>query len=355
MPFYYKLKRKFKQKERSRVAGKIIDLRTQLKKEIPRKLVDDTLLLATWNIRDFDSNKFKHGPRTNEAYYYIAEIISAFDVVALQEINKDLKAFGKVMDILGKNWDFISTDVTEGTSGNKERMVFVFDTNKVGFRNIAGEIVLPAKKKIKDSLQFARTPFLVAFQSGWFKFKLCTVHIYYGADYGEQLERRIEEIEKIAKFLAKRAEGNECNYIVLGDFNIKHPEHKTMQALENSGFKIPNQLKKSTNLDQTKFYDQIAFKTKENELRLGDSPKNAGVFNFYQSVFKDDEFEIYKDFMSSGKRDIGKDDKPRSKAGKIEYYQKIWRTFQMSDHLPLWVELKIDFSYDYLKNLTIPL
>ncbi len=231
-------------------------------------------------------------------------------------------------------------------------MVFVFDTNKVSFRNIAGEIVLPVKKKIKDALQFARTPFLVAFQSGWFKFMLCTVHIYYGADYGEQLERRIEEIEKIAKFLAKRAKDKKCNYIVLGDFNIKHPEHKTMQALENSGFKIPSQLKKSTNLDRTKFYDQIAFKTKENELRLGDSPKNAGVFDFYQAVFKNDEFETYKDFMSSGKRDIGKDGKPRSKTGKIEYYQKIWRTFQMSDHLPLWVELKIDFSYDYLKNLT---
>jgi endonuclease/exonuclease/phosphatase family metal-dependent hydrolase len=27
-----------------------------------------------------------------------------------------------------------------------------------------------------------------------------------------------------------------------------------------------------------------------------------------------------------------------------------WRTFQMSDHLPLWVELKIDFSDQYLKK-----
>jgi hypothetical protein len=25
-----------------------------------------------------------------------------------------------------------------------------------------------------------------------------------------------------------------------------------------------------------------------------------------------------------------------------------WRTFQMSDHLPMWVELKIDYSDDYL-------
>lgn len=28
-----------------------------------------------------------------------------------------------------------------------------------------------------------------------------------------------------------------------------------------------------------------------------------------------------------------------------------WRTFQMSDHLPLWVELDINYSYDYLTRL----
>ena len=29
-----------------------------------------------------------------------------------------------------------------------------------------------------------------------------------------------------------------------------------------------------------------------------------------------------------------------------------WRTFHASDHLPLWVELKIDFSAEYLEALT---
>ncbi|GAI53295.1 unnamed protein product, partial [marine sediment metagenome] len=82
-------------------------MRKYLKKEIPRRTVNDTLLLATWNIRDFDSNKFKHGPRIRESYFYITEIISAFDIIALQEINKNLRALKRVMDILGGNWQYI--------------------------------------------------------------------------------------------------------------------------------------------------------------------------------------------------------------------------------------------------------
>ena len=35
---------------------------------------------------------------------------------------------------------------------------------------------------------------------------------------------------------------------------------------------------------------------------------------------------------------------------KEEYFTGTWRTHQMSDHLPLWVELKIDFSDQYLKK-----
>ena len=40
-----------------------------------------------------------------------------------------------------------------------------------------------------------------------------------------------------------------------------------------------------------------------------------------------------------------------SDAALEEYYAE-WRTFQMSDHLPLWVEVKIDFSKEYLNHLS---
>ncbi|MBK9765181.1 MAG: hypothetical protein IPO87_18035 [Flavobacteriales bacterium] len=38
---------------------------------------------------------------------------------------------------------------------------------------------------------------------------------------------------------AKAALKNERATFLLGDFNIVHPEHQTMEALLKSGFKIP--------------------------------------------------------------------------------------------------------------------
>jgi hypothetical protein len=33
-----------------------------------------------------------------------------------------------------------------------------------------------------------------------------------------------------------------------------------------------------------------------------------------------------------------------------DYYKDVWRTFQMSDHNLLWVQLKINFSKAYLED-----
>jgi len=345
--------------ERKRTAERLLVLRKQLELEIPTKTANETLLLATWNLRDFDSNKFGHGPRQEESFYYIAEIIAAFDLVALQEIYEDLSALKRVMRILGKNWDYIVTDVTEGRSGNHERMAFVYDKCKVSFCNIAGEIVLPDRMLISGHRQFARTPFIVAFQAGWFKFMLCTVHIYYGADSGEKLKRRIEEIGTVAEFLAKRAKDHDINYILLGDFNIKHPEHKTMKVLKDQGFLVPEQLQEPSNIKQTMYYDQIAFKSKKGDFQLGDGEvtsdgkkkENAGVFEYDKSVFTEDDYETYKDYVDEERKESDKlDDSQSELEDNQEYYREKWRTFQMSDHLPMWVELQIDFSDRYLEK-----
>lgn len=351
MPFYYDLKDDppFTEEMRDRTARRLIELRKQIRKEIPPRAVTNSLLLATWNIRDFDSNKFGHGPRLDESFYYIAEVISAFDLIAVQEVDKDTGALRKVMRILGPNWDYIATDVTDGVSGNSERTAFIFDKSKILFRNIVGEIVLSDKNLVGGERQFARTPFFASFQAGWFKFNLCTVHIYYGQDTGPGLERRIAEIDSIAGFLAARAKEDSSTFIVLGDFNIISPEHQTMKALLDHGFVIPEPLRGPSNMLGTKHYDQIAFIAREGELQLGDSQKNAGAFNYYKSVFKSEEFGSYKGLP------VTNPESPKNwdldDAGQRQYYEKEWRTFQMSDHLPMWVELKVDFSDRYLEAL----
>ncbi len=330
-----------------RVLDRLLALRRQLKAEVGVHKGEDSLLLATWNIRDFNSNKFGHGPRLPESFHYIAEIISSFDLVAIQEVNRDLAALEKVISLLGYDWDHIVTDTTEGSGGNQERIGFVYDRRRVRFRNVAGEVVLPKSGiGVNDGqdggLQFARTPFVVAFQAGWFKFNLCAVHIYYGADTGQKLQRRVDEIRELAHFFSARQDRELEDYILLGDFNIVSPEHQTMQALEGEGFVTPENLKEArSNLGGDKHYDQIALKVKEKRLEIGAS----GVFAYARSVFRDeDDFLAYRDLLPPDKR--GPDE-----AGQRAYYADKWRTWQMSDHLPMWVQLKVDFTEDYLESL----
>ncbi len=346
MPFYQNIDPKVDWGKRT--LERLIELRKALT-TIPERTQKETLLLATWNIREFDSPKY--GKRLDEALYYIAEIIDRFDLVAVQEVRKDLEAVDRLMKILGGNWDYIFTDTTEGTAGNNERMAFLFDKRKITFGGLAGELVLPPIKKDGKDVpvtQLARTPFICGFKSGWTKFMLVTVHIIWGTKKDEpEPPERVEEIRQVAQFLKARTEDDvewARNIILLGDFNIYKPENATFKEIEKAGFVIPEQIRKNpSNALKTRHYDQIAFKVRENSLDL---TGNAGAFDYYQTVFKTDDEQSYKPFMLPDYD--GKPDKPRSEKEKTNYYLD-WRTFQMSDHLPLWVELKIDYSDEYLK------
>ena len=362
MPYYYRLKNDIRNPlKRNLVIDNLLRLKHQLATDIPDKDMEENLLLATWNIRDFGKRA-----RLRESYFYIAEVLSTFDLIAVQEINK-LDDFEYVMNILGPDWDYIATDVADySAGGNGERMAFVFDKRKVSFQHIAGEIVLPPSKlisqtasevdgkKIVAGRQFARTPFVVSFQSGWFKFDLCTVHIFFGAASGAKLKTRINEIDEIAAYLSKRADKEMEDYkslILLGDFNIVNPEHKTMKALLDNGFTVPKKLKRPTNIDRTKFYDQIAFKTQQNVLdyidKTSKNPKlqNAGVFEIFDSVFREEDLPQYlPDLVKT------KTGKKKSPVEMPSYYAK-WKTSQMSDHKPMWVRLQINNSEAYLEGL----
>jgi len=329
--------------EKTRVVEKLLSLRNQLNHQIPAKTATDTLLLATWNIRAFGDN------RRSESLHYIAEIISRFDLIAIQEVASNLDGLHKLVTLLGPNWDYIVTDSTEGPSGGGERMAFIFDRCKVFFRKMAGEIVLPQSKLIEQSLQFARTPFCVAFQAGWFRFILTEVHIYYGTSAKDN-PRRVEEITTIAKFLKDRAKKEGENYILLGDFNIFDTTDTTMNALLKQGFYVPDAIQEvHSDLGKTKHYDQIAFSLKidNNMIVFSEDKQRAGAFDFTETVYTPKDLDIYREYFD-------KNTIANKRGEQIKnYYLTNWRTFQMSDHLPLWIELKIDFSNQYLKNITL--
>lgn len=339
----------FTEDERDWVSRRLLDLRAHMKSPpgigIPSRTRNSSLIIGTWNIRDFDNNKYRNGPRRRESLFYIAEIIAGFDVCALQEINEDLTPLRKVMELLGPNWDFIATDVTVGASGNRERMAFVYDTAKVKFQNVAGEVVLPKHALLPDEQQFARTPFLVRFQAGWFHFTLCTVHIYFGSDTKEsdRYKRRVAEISHIAEEMRQRADREDENYILLGDFNIGNKIDETMKALTGAGFQLPPELFPS-NLLGDKYYDQIAFRTRKDEVTF----INAGVFDFSKSLYLSEHYDHYAPILPERHRELKESGAVASRSKDKDYYLSHWRTWQLSDHLPLWVELAIDFSDEHL-------
>lgn len=346
MPFYRALDPK--NDDDKRTVERLLLLRKQLE-EIPERSQKDTLLLATWNIRDFDTEDY--GKRLDESIYYMAEIIDRFDLVAIQEVNKDLTGLKRLMNILGGYWDAIFTDTTLGPRGNQERMAFLYDKRKVNFGGLAGELVLPEDKEEELKItQLARTPFICGFTSGWSKFMLATVHIYYGPQEAEPPER-IEEIRQVSQRLKERTEDEDAwarNLILLGDFNIYKPENKTFQEIVKAGFQIPEELQKlPANVKQDRHYDQIAFMTRKDSLEW---TGKAGVFNYYKTVFRDtpEDKAIYMKHMTEYEKT--KEGKPRTEESKATYYQTYWRTHQMSDHLPMWVELKIDYSDEYLSS-----
>ena len=93
------------------------------------------------------------------------------------------------------------------------------------------------------------------------------------------------------------------------------------------------------------------FMTRAGELHLGRSETPAGALQIYETLLREDEeYEVYRDLMNADKRDLDANGQPMDEDR--AYFSEDWRTWQLSDHLPLWVELGIDFSDQYLRVLT---
>jgi hypothetical protein len=115
-------------------------LSLNLKKNIGvDRAVKDRLLFATWNLREFGRR-----PHLEEADAYIAEIISHFDIVALQEI-RGRPAIDRLMRLLGPDYKLALSFVSPGACGLGERLAFIYDTRKVKLDGVASNVVVMSK------------------------------------------------------------------------------------------------------------------------------------------------------------------------------------------------------------------
>ena len=207
--------------------------------KIPSSKLDETLNLATWNIREFGKTR-----RTQAAIHYVAEILGQFDLIGIVELRDDLADLGRVLKILGPYWRAVYSDMIPDAGGNRERLAFIYDKRAVVFNGLAAEANAPRTKKGLEYLpeqSFWRAPYMASFRAGNFDFIVLTTHIR----WGDSTEARRAELEMLADWIeGKRREKNneDKDLIVMGDFNIPTRTDPLFKAITRHGLEIPKAL-----------------------------------------------------------------------------------------------------------------
>ena len=289
--------------------------------KVPESKLDTSLNLATWNIREFGRKA-----RWKDSCHYIAEILNEFDLIAVTELRAKLGDLRKVMDILGPYWSVVYSDYNTDDAGNDERTAFLFDTRMVQFTGLAAEAD-PSRTKVNGKyiadFSWWRSPYMASFRAGNFDFVLVASHIRF-----QSVSDRIAPLRGLAQWVQDRvadARHVDKDIIVLGDFNVPSRRSSAFKALTQFGLQLPAGLmskKARTNLSRTKSYDQILHQATEPK-RFTNS---GGVLDFY----KDDHMALFP----------GKSSFSRSEF-----------TFQLSDHLPLWIQIDCDIDGQRLDQI----
>jgi endonuclease/exonuclease/phosphatase family metal-dependent hydrolase len=296
-------------------AAGLIELRKRIAAcNIPPSKLDETLNIATWNIREFGRKR-----RKKKSLHYIAEIVGQFDLVGLVEVREDVSDLAEVMRILGPYWRVVFSDFIEDFGGNFERVAYVYDSRVAKFTGMAGnanEDRVSKSGEYLPEISWWRKPFMASFRAGSFDFILLTTHIRWEGS----VSGRVDELDMLGRYVKSRAEHEfaiDKDIIVMGDFNIPSLRSKLYKIVTQYGLQMPGALAglHGSNLAKNKRYDQI--------LHLSASSRSmtlrGGVLDFFDKSWK----PLY----------------PEAATAKDKKFVN-----QLSDHLPLWLQLKTDIS-----------
>ena len=78
---------------------------------------------------------------------------------------------------------------------------------------------------------------------------------------------------------------------------------------------------------------------------FSEGSQRAGAFDFTETLYTPQDLSQYREYFDE------KYVNEKTEQQIEKYYLTKWRTFEMSDHLPLWIELKVDFSNQYLGKI----
>lgn len=324
------------------VAHSLALLSDALDRSVPGKQLDRNLIVASWNVRELGRHNGKwttsrrDTPKRNLAdILYIAEILSRFDVVAVQEVQNNLDALRAIMSCLGPNWGFHVTDVSFGDAGDSERLAYLYDLRRVRPSGLAGELVLSPEDLEASTTgtvrgddvirvtglarQLVKTPYMVSFTTASRPFVLTTAHIVWGSS--SALEPRAREAEALTKLLNRAVQPTRhgepdpfrASLIALGDFNCTSEDDIIFKALVDNGLQpdVGTLACRRTVADRPGSriaYDQIAWF----------APGRPGALKFPR--LSGDTFPWDDHVLQGEPGDT---------------------TFRISDHYPLWLEFSV--------------
>lgn len=300
------------------VPTEIQNLRNQKShRQIPDRS-NNALLVATWNIANLGAQQRRDQDRS-----LIAEILSWFDIIGIQECRENFADLDDLMHKLGGSYRFLMSDA----SGNNERMVFIYHSSKLAPLEEIGEIAFPPSDygsiKLPGVTQkfegFDRTPFLVSFEYKHTSLIFVNVHLFYGDDKPKSMARRSLETFAVAKWADRRHHSKYSftrELVAMGDFNMpkSEPTDPIFKALTKLGLDVPEYSSQiASNIADDANYDQIAFLP---GTTLAWFHHVKGVFDYDKAIFPAlwDNGKGMKHFLAY-----------------LRYY--------ISDHRPMWVQL----------------
>ena len=128
--------------------------------EIPSSKLDETLNIATWNVRELGRKR-----RRKASPHYTAEIIGQFDLVSIVELR-----------------------------------AYVFEERAAVFTGFASNAVSPRRESHDEylsAISWWRPPYMASFRAGSFDFLMLTAHVR----WGKTEKGRIPELRELAAWV----------------------------------------------------------------------------------------------------------------------------------------------------------
>ena len=354
-----------------------------------------SVLLGSFNIRKLGAKT----TRTPETWGFLAEVCRSFDLLSVQEIMDDLSGLRELMRLLGPEFGLVVSDQTgafPGEGGSGERLGFIYRWSAVERGEVASDItydrtkvlgtiaesydafaavmepyakelaefrqgILSKKPKIKMPffLTFIRQPFCVSFRirglpgTAPYEFMAVNAHL----NFGNYISDRRQAFEGLMDWIIGRVgaahRAYHPNFILLGDLNLDFNNPTTdrarledrLKSFDNSlGERVnvyfpfldphpPRQVPFKTNARMTETYDQIGLFSRDDRLPtfldnpcMGKHPRGPdyGVFEFVDLFSQVLRGKLWGSLTSTEQKSF------------VRRFQ-----FEVSDHMPLWVRLRL--------------